>query len=104
MPGSLASPAYRQEADISFFSRLLFAVYFLEAGFVLIMAPWSVFWERNILAGMMPGIERVAASAFARGAVTGVGAVTAIAGLVELAGIFRARGGRQPQPGRNVEA
>ena len=28
-------------------SRLLFAAYFLEAGFILVVAPWSAFWEHN---------------------------------------------------------
>ena len=81
----------------------MFAAYFLEAGLVLIVAPWSIFWERNILAGMLPGVERIVSSAFVRGAVSGVGVVTAIAGIVELAGLFRAHRGSQGQPGRNVE-
>ena len=26
-------------------------VYFLEAGFLLLVVPWSVFWERNLFVG-----------------------------------------------------
>lgn len=70
------------------------------------MAPWSAFWERNFFAGLLPFVERLAASPFVRGGVSGIGAVTAAAGLAELAGLFGARGGSrpQPEPGRSVEA
>ena len=47
-PGSTASHACRPEADISFLTRILFAAYFLEAGLILVVAPWSGFWDRNL--------------------------------------------------------
>ena len=73
------------------FTRLLFAAYFLEAGLILIVAPWSGFWDRNFFAESVPALEHVLASPFARGAVSGVGAITAIAGLSELAAAFLVR-------------
>lgn len=91
------------EGSISFLTRLLFAAYFLEAGLVLIVAPWSVFWERNFFAGALPLLERAASSAFVRGGVSGIGAITALAGLAELAGIFGSTRGTEQQPGRNAE-
>jgi hypothetical protein len=78
------------------FTRLLFAAYFLEAGLILIVAPWSAFWDRNFFAESLPALEHVLASPFARGAVSGVGAITAIAGLTELAAVFLTR--RRPEP------
>lgn len=70
-------------------SRVLFAAYFLEAGIVLIIAPWRAgFWEKNFFVEHLPLIESFAQNVFVRGAVSGVGAVTALAGLAELAGIF----------------
>jgi hypothetical protein len=76
---------------ISFVSRALFAAYFLEAGLVLIVAPWKTgFWERNFFVEHLPMLEAVVQNVFFRGAVSGVGAVTALAGLAELAGIFGA--------------
>jgi hypothetical protein len=74
---------------ISFVSRVLFAAYFLEAGLVLIVAPWRTgVWERNFFVERLPILESIVENVFVRGAVSGVGAVTALAGLAELAGIF----------------
>jgi len=74
---------------ISFVSRVLFAAYFLEAGLVLIVAPWRTgLWERNFFVERLPLLEAIVQNVFVRGAVSGVGAVTALAGLAELAGIF----------------
>ena len=69
-------------------SRVLFAAYFLEAGIVLIIAPWAGSWEKNFFVEHLPAIESFAQNVFVRGAVSGVGAVTALAGVAELAGIF----------------
>jgi hypothetical protein len=73
---------------ISFVSRVLFAAYFIEAGLVLIVAPWGVFWEQNFFVERLPAIESVVQNVFVRGAVSGIGAVTALAGLAELGTIF----------------
>jgi hypothetical protein len=94
---STASRAFRPEADISFLTRILFAAYFLEAGLILIVAPWSGFWDRNLFLETIPALEHVLGNPFARGAVSGVGAITVIAGLAELAGVlaFRHRSSRE---------
>ena len=74
---------------ISFVSRVLFAAYFIEAGLVLIVAPWSPsYWERNFFVEQLPAIESIVQNVFVRGAVSGVGAVTALVGFAELGGIF----------------
>lgn len=75
----------------------MFAVYFLEAGFVLAAAPWSALWDRNTFAASRPALRATIASPYVRGAVTGVGVITAFAGLAELAGVVGARSRRQPQ-------
>ena len=75
-------------------SRLLFAAYFLEAGFILVVAPWSGVWEHNRFTEARPRLEAVMQSPYARGGVTGVGVITALAGLVELGSIFVARARR----------
>jgi hypothetical protein len=67
---------------------VLFAAYFLEAGLILIAAPWSAFWERNFFAKHLPLLEGFLSNLFVRGAVSGIGGITALAGLAELAGIF----------------
>lgn len=87
----------RAEADISFFTRLLFAAYFLEAGIVLMVAPWSRFWDRNLFFSALPIFEGLVASRFLRGAVTGVGVITALAGLAELAAAVSGRRHADPE-------
>ena len=81
-------------------SRLLFAAYFLEAGFILVVAPWSGFWENNRFARAQPALESVVKSPYARGAVTGVGVITALAGLTELGSLIlaKSRRGAPPDP------
>jgi hypothetical protein len=60
---------------------------------ILVVAPWSEFWDYNVFATYAPGIRPVLDSAIVRLAVSAVGAVTALAGLAEIAGLF---GGRRP--------
>ena len=98
---STVSRACRPEADISLLTRILFAAYFLEAGLILLVAPWSSFWDRNLFPAILPAIAPLFASPFARGAVSGVGAITVIAGLAELAGVLAQRHGSKadaPRP------
>ncbi len=71
-------------------TRLLFAAYFIESGLVLIVAPWSPFWDRNFFAARLPLVGWLLSNLFVRGAVSGIGAVTALAGVAELASLFRA--------------
>jgi hypothetical protein len=95
---SIAFHACRPEADISFFTRILFAAYFLEAGLILIVAPWSGFWDRNLFLYSIPAFERVLSSSLARGAVSGVGAITVVAGLAELSALLTKRGRSNHEP------
>ena len=83
---------------MTFMTRLLFAAYFLEAGLILIVAPWSGFWERNFFIDALPALDRLMGSPFVRGGVSGVGLITAVAGLAELGGVFAARRGGPRAP------
>jgi hypothetical protein len=58
---------------------------------ILVVAPWSGFWDRNLFIGAFPALDQVFASPFARGAVSGIGGITVIAGLAELAGVVAYR-------------
>jgi hypothetical protein len=84
---------------ISFITRVLFVAYFLEAGLILVVAPWSGFWEHNFFVARVPALEPLLSNLFVRGGVSGVGAITAFAGLAELAALLGARRGRVPPPG-----
>jgi hypothetical protein len=83
---------------IAFLTRMLFAAYFLESGIILIVAPWSTFWDRNVFVEWLPALEHFLASPFSRGAISGIGAITAIAGIAELAAAFGARLQRNENP------
>jgi hypothetical protein len=62
--------------------------YFVEVGLLLIMVPWSAYWDRNYFAAASPLLRVLVGSNFVRGAVTGIGVVSVSAGLVDLAGLF----------------
>jgi hypothetical protein len=67
------------------------AAYFLEAGLVLVLAPWSGFWDHNRFIVTSPALRGWFHNSFVRGAVSGIGVLTVFAGLVEIAGLFAAR-------------
>lgn len=89
---------------ISFITRVLFVAYFLEAGLILVVAPWSGFWEHNFFVGRVPALEPLLSNLFVRGAVSGIGAITAIAGFAELAGLLGTRRHRVYPPGPGTSA
>jgi hypothetical protein len=81
----------RREPIIRFVTRLLVAAYLIEAGLLLILAPWTSFWDRNLFAAMVPWIGEWMASRFVRGGVSGVGLVTMVAGLRDLTVVILTR-------------
>jgi len=74
---------------VNIVSRLILIAYFLEAGLLLSVAPWSVFWDRNYLLTLWPALAGVAGSGYVRGAVSGLGLVNLAAAVAELAALFR---------------
>ncbi len=51
---------------------------------ILVLVPWSSFWERNYFAESLPLLHAVINNNFVRGAVSGVGVLNILAGLVDL--------------------
>ena len=93
----------RGEGEIHRLSRILLIVYFLETGLVLLVAPWSILWERNLFVEIMPLWGSVAGLHGVRGAVSGVGLVSLAVGLWELtamagAAVVRRRASRRGPP------
>jgi hypothetical protein len=72
-------------------SRLLLIALFLEVGFVLVVVPWSSFWDRNYFAESLPVIHAIISNNFFRGAVSGLGVVNIAAGVSDLFSLFAAR-------------
>ena len=66
--------------------------FFLEVGLLLIVLPWSGFWDRNYFVSAWPDLQPIMTSNFVRGAVTGLGLVNLVAGLADLTLLFAIRG------------
>jgi hypothetical protein len=62
---------------------------------VLVVAPWSSFYDRNFFVERVPTLAQFLASSITRGALSGVGVVTVMAGLAEFGA---ALAGRRPHP------
>jgi len=71
--------------------RLLFVAFFVEVGLLLIVLPWSSFWERNYFALVWPTLLPLITNNFVRGAVSGLGVLNLVAGFSELTFVFTAR-------------
>jgi hypothetical protein len=76
--------------------RLLLVAFFFEIGFVLIVVPWSAFWDRNYFAQVAPPLEALITNNFFRGAVSGLGVINVLAGLAELVSMVLARSAERP--------
>jgi len=86
---------------VSVLSRLVFLAYFAEVGLVLLVLPWSPFWDRNYFVQVWPALEGVARSSLVRGAISGLGIVNLWAAMGELSALFgmrAARAGHEPGP------
>jgi hypothetical protein len=71
--------------------RLLIAAYLVEAGLLLIVAPWTPSWQRNYFGALFPAVGALMANEYVRGAVSGVGLITIAAGLRDLTAAVFAR-------------
>jgi hypothetical protein len=58
----------------------------LLVGLVLIVAPWTPFWEANWMLQPWPALRTLLLSGFARGAISGLGLVNVLVALADLHG------------------
>ena len=70
---------------------MLLVALLLEAGLLLILIPWSAFWDRNYFVEALPAVGALLTNNFVRGAVSGLGIVNLLAALGELADMFTSR-------------
>ena len=70
---------------------LLLAAFFLEVGFILLVVPWSSYWDRNFFAQSWPPLHAVLTSNYVRGAVSGLGVVNVLAAVGQIAEVFSGR-------------
>jgi hypothetical protein len=78
--------------------RLLLIAFFLEVGFVLMVVPWSAYWDRNYFAETLPLVKAVITNNFVRGAVSGLGVINVSAGISELISLMLSRNVDRPAP------
>ncbi len=78
--------------------RLFLIAFFLEVGFVLIVVPWSSYWDRNYFAQAMPLLHAAITNDFVRGAVSGLGLINVAAGVSELVSLMLSRHVERPVP------
>jgi hypothetical protein len=65
------------------FLRILILLVWLELGLVLLLVPWSDFWEINYFLYQYPGLALFVKNAFFRGAVSGLGVMNIFIALEE---------------------
>jgi hypothetical protein len=71
--------------------RLTLVAAFLEIGLILIIIPWSMYWDRNYFAEAVPGVRELITNNFVRGAVSGLGVINIAVGIRELVSMIAAR-------------
>ena len=69
-------------------SALLFIVFCLEIGVVLVVFPWSEYWDNNFFSTWIPLLHSFWDNSYVRGAVSGLGIVNILIAFGEL---FRLR-------------
>jgi hypothetical protein len=84
IPSRTDPPLPTRQTLIAFLTRLLFGIYFIETGLLLIVGPWTEWWTRNLFADMLPGLRMLMAWSVTRIAVGALGLVTVVAGLSEV--------------------
>ena len=79
--------------------QLVYAACFFEIGLLLVVLPWTVFWDRNYVFDAMPVMRGLTQSPYWRGAVSGLGILNVGLGIAELMGFLGTRlGHRSREP------
>ena len=60
-------------------------------GLLLVLLPWSSFWDRNYFAELVPVLRAWITNNYVRGAVTGLGVVNLLAALADLSDLVTRR-------------
>lgn len=68
----------------------------LETGLLLVLIPWSAFWDRNYFVEASATIRHLLTSNYTRGAITGLGLLNVWAALGELSDLFGSRPSADP--------
>jgi hypothetical protein len=55
--------------------RVVFMLFCLEIGLILLLLPWTLLWDNNFFVSLFPGWSRFWLNSYVRGAVSGLGVV-----------------------------
>ncbi|MGH9660678.1 MAG: hypothetical protein ACRD96_19165 [Bryobacteraceae bacterium] len=88
-PPEVAAPSHRWYHKAF---ALAFIVFCLEVGVVLLVLPWSEYWDDNFFAGLSPRWVALWENSYLRGAVSGLGIVNIYISFSELFRMKRFRG------------
>ena len=68
---------------LGFVTRVLFILFCFEIGVVLLILPWTQFWDNNYFFSLTPAWNTVWFSMYLRGGISGLGLVNSWIGLSE---------------------
>ena len=72
-------------------ATLLSVLSSLLVGVILVIAPWTSWWDQNYLLQPYPAVRALVLSPFVRGLVSGLGLVNIVLALLEVHQSFAAR-------------
>jgi hypothetical protein len=80
-----------RRGDSILIRRLSYVAFFLEVGLLLLVLPWSEFWDHNYFATESPPLQAIVTNNFVRGGVSGLGIVNLVVGFAELVVVLGTR-------------
>lgn len=83
--------AGREEPVIRFVTHVSVAVYLVETGLLLAIAPWTMMWQRNYFADLLPDVAMAMEAGSVQGLVVAAGVMTALAGIKDLRAALNSR-------------
>lgn len=69
---------------------------------MLLVVPWSAFWERNYFGDLVPAVHAVITNNYLRGAISGLGLVNIWFALSDLAAVVMGRASGVAVTGRDA--
>lgn len=71
--------------------RVVFMLFCLEIGLILLLLPWTLLWDNNFFVSLFPGWSRFWLNSYVRGAVSGLGLVNLWIAVSQAVNLTRGR-------------
>ena len=69
--------------------RVVFLLFCLEIGLILMLLPWTLLWDNNFFVSLHPDWSRIWLNSYVRGAISGLGLVNLWIALSEAMRLMR---------------